>query len=637
MKPTATTPQEEQYSGETKPSSGQVTLHAGPLKMMYERGAIRYIRYGKTEILRSVYAAIRNKDWDTVEPVIMRENIAKKEHSFVIDLEVEYRLEDVYFVSNYTFTGSESGKLRFEMKGKCMSSFQKNRIGFCILHPIQECAGSQCTITEPGGKQTLMHFPATISPHQPFMNIAAMQWEVTEAVSAELRFEGDVFETEDQRNWTDASFKTYSTPLALPFPVSMEAGEEINQVVELTLKGDLSTAADVSHEHKPLRFEFLDQLNPLPKIGLGRSSEGLSLTREDILQLRKTGFHHYRIDVKFCKPGWQEYVKIASREAVELGLSLEMALHFTDRYTHEIEELNACLSESKASIYSIILFQENKKTTPQALIQTLVPLLRGYFPSARVGGGTNAYFAELNRQTPPSEHLDFLSYSINPQVHAFDNRSLVETLETQGDTVRNAQRLAQGKDIHISPVTLKPRFNPNATTVLFEEESPESGADSRQMSLFGAGWTLGSIKYLSEAGAKSITYYETVGKKGIFLPNAALDNKIFPVYAVFQSILEESSASVLSSKSSDPLVIDGLVLKTGEGLLVLLANFTELEQVVSLPFPLGASRVIQLDAAILRNSDWLERWNNTSAAGNATNGTVILPPYGLVKVNASTF
>ena len=31
---------------------------------------------------------------------------------------------------------------------------------------------------------------------------------------------GDVFEMEDQRNWTDASFKTYCTPLRQPFPAT---------------------------------------------------------------------------------------------------------------------------------------------------------------------------------------------------------------------------------------------------------------------------------------------------------------------------------------------------------------------------------------------------------------------------------
>ena len=50
-----------------------------------------------------------------------------------------------------------------------------------------------------------------------------------------MRFAGDVFEMEDQRNWTDASYKTYCTPLALPFPVEIPEGARISQSVTLTL------------------------------------------------------------------------------------------------------------------------------------------------------------------------------------------------------------------------------------------------------------------------------------------------------------------------------------------------------------------------------------------------------------------
>ena len=34
-------------------------------------------------------------------------------------------------------------------------------------------------------------------------------------------FNGETFEMEDQRNWTDASFKTYCTPLSLPYPIKI--------------------------------------------------------------------------------------------------------------------------------------------------------------------------------------------------------------------------------------------------------------------------------------------------------------------------------------------------------------------------------------------------------------------------------
>src|SRR3712207_9295379 len=47
--------------------------------------------------------------------------------------------------------------------------------------------------------------------------------------------EGDTFEMEDQRNWTDASYKTYVRPLALPWPYTLAAGSELEQAVTVTV------------------------------------------------------------------------------------------------------------------------------------------------------------------------------------------------------------------------------------------------------------------------------------------------------------------------------------------------------------------------------------------------------------------
>ena len=55
-------------------------------------------------------------------------------------------------------------------------------------------------------------FPSLVAPHQPFRNVRAILHEVTPGVEVEVRMEGETFETEDQRNWSDASFKTYGTP-----------------------------------------------------------------------------------------------------------------------------------------------------------------------------------------------------------------------------------------------------------------------------------------------------------------------------------------------------------------------------------------------------------------------------------------
>src|SRR5436189_43618 len=69
-------------------------------------------------------------------------------------------------------------------------------------------------------------------------NVRALTHAVGPGCAVEVRFDGEVFETEDQRNWTDASFKTYGTPLAQPFPVWIERGTQIEQSVSVKLISD---------------------------------------------------------------------------------------------------------------------------------------------------------------------------------------------------------------------------------------------------------------------------------------------------------------------------------------------------------------------------------------------------------------
>ena len=90
-------------------------------------------------------------------------------------------------------------------------------------------------------------------------------------------FSGDIFEMEDQRNWTDASYKTYSTPLALPFPVEVTAGTSIAQSVTLTLEGDhIEEQVDAAQVRDSATVLTLDpnMARSLPQIGLGMASHG---------------------------------------------------------------------------------------------------------------------------------------------------------------------------------------------------------------------------------------------------------------------------------------------------------------------------------------------------------------------------
>ena len=62
---------------------------------------------------------------------------------------------------------------------------------------------------------------------QPFPNMRAIAHVVLPGLQAELHFSGETFEMEDQRNLTDASYKTFCTPLRLPLPAQTRSGTRI--------------------------------------------------------------------------------------------------------------------------------------------------------------------------------------------------------------------------------------------------------------------------------------------------------------------------------------------------------------------------------------------------------------------------
>jgi hypothetical protein len=111
-----------------------------------------------------------------------------------------------------------------------------NRAGFVLLHPIAGVAGAELEVRRPDGSMETARFPERISPRQPVFDIAGLRHRVG-PVEVEIAMEGEVFEMEDQRNWTDASFKTYCRPLARPRPFMLSAGETLRQRVVVTLRG----------------------------------------------------------------------------------------------------------------------------------------------------------------------------------------------------------------------------------------------------------------------------------------------------------------------------------------------------------------------------------------------------------------
>ncbi len=453
------------YYGRKEDLDERIKLRAGQLELIYEKGFIRYIKLGKHEVLRMINHLVRDHNWTTILLEITDEKINFSDQSFTIEYKARARLNDIDFLWDCRIEGFTDNSLSFKIQGKAMSDFKRNRIGFTILHPIKECVGQPIKITHADGNPEMYVFPESISPDQPFIDIKSMEWSLN-SNKVILEFRGDIFETEDQRNWIDESYKTYCTPLALPYPVEVKKGDKVNQEISLKVEGTFETT---KVEDPPKNVTIDTNEYSLPKIGICQSSEVINLPDDQIDHLRKISFDHYQVDLKLYNKEWKADWDRIKKESGILDLPLEINLFFDD-VKNEIVSFISILEEGLPGISRVNLFNRNTHVTQNDLLDTFMPVLKDVFPKAEFGAGTNAFFTQLNRSRPPSEDLDYLVYSINPQVHTFDNDSLIETTFSVPYTIKTVREFSENKPVNISPVTFKMRWNPDGT----EEISPKT-------------------------------------------------------------------------------------------------------------------------------------------------------------------
>jgi D-apionolactonase len=560
-----------------EPPSDIIPLQTRKFSCIFQTstGFLRRVRSSGVEVIRAIYGTVRDKNWDTVEPRLEIERVEQGHDSFLLHFTAHHEEDPISFSWKGTIEG-KGGILEFTFDGRAKTSFLRNRIGICVLHPIVECAGKPCRVRHSDGAWKEQSFPRFISPHQPLKDIRALAWSPSERVQANIELEGEVFEMEDQRNWTDASFKTYSTPLDLPFPVEVSPGEQIGQrfVLSLVEHGAISAPEEATNK---IIISAGSTTKPVPKIGLSAAASAVphsSLDRERLARLR---LNHLRVDLRFSDSNWKTLLYRAQEDALAISSRLQCALFLTDSAEQNLRDFREAIKPEIVDI-SLIFHEDEKSTAARWLDLAERHLGKHGF---RLATGTNAYFAELNRQRPPRR--THACYSINPQVHTFDDLSLLETLEAQPSTVESAAQLCDGKLI-LSPITLRPRFNPNATDPAKQRELPSTEtADPRQKTPFCAAWTVGSLAQLMPLDRiESLTFYETTGPRGIMdsQPDSSAAEStqtgpahIFPVYNVFEAIA--GIRNVLPLSISNHALVTAFAFQDAQGQsIALVANPT---------------------------------------------------------------
>lgn len=215
----------------SEPVLERITLH--DMEFLAQSAQLRRLRISGREVMRSVGLVVRDGFWGTHK---------LEQQQCETWWEGEHWRRDVKGVVHADATSALQWRLDMNLHRDGMSvstelrageDFHTCRAGLMLLHPLSGVVGAPVTVIHSGGGRESGLFPDLISPAQPFFDIQGLIHSPAEDLTLEWRLSGDVFEMEDQRNWSDASFKTYNRPLAWPCPYVIGAGERIEQRIEL--------------------------------------------------------------------------------------------------------------------------------------------------------------------------------------------------------------------------------------------------------------------------------------------------------------------------------------------------------------------------------------------------------------------
>ncbi len=541
-------PTAEELFGPSPPAP-PVPLRAGPVECWFdpEWGFLRRITVGGVEAVRAIYPAVRNAEWKTVRPAIENLRVEAAEDHFRIAFDAVH--EDaglgVDFRWTGTITGQPDGTLTYEFDGAARTAMKTNRTGLCVLHPIPACAGRPVRVGHVDGSSVETVFPELISPHQPIFNVRSLTHSVTGAVQATVTMEGDSFETEDQRNWTDASFKTYGGALAKGLPLDFPAGHRVRQTVRVEWSGPwpapMETAAEpvivTLPEHGTMELPSLGT-RWAPEVGLSDD------TARD--RLRALGFGHYLLDTDVTDAGWPDPLRRGLEEAAALGLRVILRLIFTPNHQPAVRELASLFAGAADRLLAVLVLNKGEPTAGSVTLDLVRRAFAGVAPEVILAAAPADNFADLNRFRPPAEA--WCAPPVSPQVHAFDIESILENAQAQ------PAMLATIRSFNPHPILLGPVALTRRRLV-----------DPRHGSLFTAAWTAASLAAVLPTGElRAATYHEHAGPMGV------LDTPTEEVFAGLAGATRTAPTSV-----SAPARVAALTVFTDEGeRRVLLANLT---------------------------------------------------------------
>ena len=523
--------------GTAEPPVELQELRVGELSLMLEGGNLRYIRFEGIEVLRAVSFLVRDTRWGTYDAVLNNVNLKHTDDRFHFSYDATCSGPEGRYSYHAVVEGTATGHVSFGAKGISVKDFPTNRVGFVVLHPLAGVAGSSVKMEYVDGSAEQLVLSTDISPDQPATNIRAIEHRLM-GLTIRVEMEGDAFEMEDHRNWTDASFKTYIRPLSKPRPFVIPAHIQLEQSVKVQITGCVHS--------KPAEARIPSLIvnstgAALPEFGLG--FDVIDESTQHLSSLKKLGANVLiaRYDQMHQN---NDALQSISDFATKLGIrvSLEAVIPGIDAFA-ELTALAQACSDANLKLASILVNPaRDMKTRPsnnlprgEASVVEIARSARAAFPETKIGGGMITSFTEFNRNRPPVGDIDFVSHSTCGNIHAADDVSVMETLEALDYVIRSTRKICGQLPYRIGPSAIGLRENPYGSSVAqnqLQQRITMARRDPRHRGLFGAAWTLAYIAVAARYGVELLTLAHGAGDFGVLND----DGSLRPIYHVLRGL-----------------------------------------------------------------------------------------------------
>jgi len=494
------------------------TVVVGDMAFILADGALAALTWRGVEVVRGIICLVRDEDWGTYLAQDVVETIERNGDAGTFEYRRRFSVADGALAGEFTFTADPSGELAAVARLVASRDFRTSRAGLTLLHPIEGVSGTRLDVTHPDGTVETTHFPALISPSQPVFAIAGLAHAI-DGIDVRLRFAGEVFEMEDQRNWSDASFKTYCRPLGLPCPYVIARGGIVEQSIHVKLSGRPVRRQRSARAVSPGRMpEIMLALTPhwLPDAGLvptlGRIGAGGLLLRIEA-------------DDRGSTTALESVAALAGATAA--GVDLELVLR------SGTQSPLAALRAVAAQCAAAGLAARNILALPQAYLRNYQPgdpppagptpedcvaAARDAFSTARVGAGMMTNFTEFNRRRPRPGQGDYVTHGSMATVHAADDRSVLETLEALPQILASGRAIAGDRPYRLGLVSIGMRTNPHSAGVdpnhaLRRRTMAEN--DPRQRGLFAASYAVGVAAAAAFGTIEALALAAPIGPFGV--------------------------------------------------------------------------------------------------------------------------